>query len=41
MSELDLQSKLIGKDVLKDSALYQEIHLVKQNNEQLIIELNT
>ncbi|MBC1551725.1 sugar O-acetyltransferase [Listeria booriae] len=40
MSELDLQSKLIGKDVLKDSALYQEIHLVKQNNEQLIIELN-
>ncbi|MBC2325992.1 DapH/DapD/GlmU-related protein [Listeria booriae] len=41
MSELDLQSKLIGKDVLKDSELYQEIHLVKQNNEQLIIELNT
>ncbi|MBC1492470.1 sugar O-acetyltransferase [Listeria booriae] len=41
MSDLDLQSKLIGKDVLKDSALYQEIHLVKQNNEQLIIELNT
>ncbi|EUJ43177.1 DapH/DapD/GlmU-related protein [Listeria riparia] len=41
MSGLDLQSKIIGKDVLKGSALYKEIHLAKQNNERLIIELNT
>lgn len=38
---LDLQKKIVGKDILKDSSLFNEIHSVKQNNEQLIMMLNS
>ncbi|MEI5993625.1 DapH/DapD/GlmU-related protein [Candidatus Enterococcus mansonii] len=41
MSVSDLQKEMVGKDILKDSPLYRDIHLVKQKNEQLMMELNT
>lgn len=40
MSALELQQKIIGKEILKDSPLFKEIHLVKQDNERLIMLLN-
>lgn len=40
MVNADLKKKIIGKEILKDSPLFKEIHLVKQNNEQLIMTLN-
>ncbi|EAF2675937.1 sugar O-acetyltransferase [Listeria monocytogenes] len=41
MIEQDLQNRLVGQEILHGSDLSDEIHEVKQNNEQLIIELNT
>ncbi|EIK8301822.1 sugar O-acetyltransferase [Listeria monocytogenes] len=41
MIEQDLQKRLVGQEILQGSDLLDEIHKVKQNNEQLIIELNT
>ncbi|MGX7149896.1 sugar O-acetyltransferase [Enterococcus ureasiticus] len=41
MSNEDLQKKLMGETILKDSELFKEIHLIKQNNERLLMELNT
>lgn len=40
MSNDNLQKKLVGKAILKDSSLFNEIHLVKQTNERLLMELN-
>ncbi|MBC2126658.1 DapH/DapD/GlmU-related protein [Listeria marthii] len=37
----DLQKRIVGKEILQGSNLSNEIHEVKQNNEQLIVELNT
>ncbi|EAC6873201.1 acetyltransferase [Listeria monocytogenes] len=37
----DLQKRVVGKEILQGSNLLNEIHEVKQNNEQLIVELNT
>nr|WP_242596357.1 sugar O-acetyltransferase [Enterococcus ureasiticus] len=31
----------MGETILKDSELFKEIHLIKQNNERLLMELNT
>lgn len=41
MEEATLLKRIVGKDILPDSPLFHEIHLVKHDNEQLIIELNT
>lgn len=41
MIEQDLQKRLVDQEILQGSDLLDEIHEVKQNNEQLIIELNT
>lgn len=41
MIEQDLQNRLVDQEILHGSDLLDEIHEVKQNNEQLIIELNT
>lgn len=41
MEEATLLKKIVGKDILPDSPLFNEIHLMKHNNAQLIIELNT
>lgn len=41
MIEQDLQKRLVDQEILQGSDLLDEIHKVKQNNEQLIIELNT
>lgn len=40
MMTYNLQQKINGKEILKDSTLFREIHLVKDNNERLISELN-
>lgn len=40
MSNLDLQQKIVGKEILKNSPLFEEIHLVKQHNERLMMMLN-
>ena len=40
MSNIDLQQKIIGKEILKDSPLFKEVHLIKQANERLIMQLN-
>ncbi|MBL1225887.1 DapH/DapD/GlmU-related protein [Enterococcus sp. BWR-S5] len=41
MTDFDLQKRLLNHDILPDSALSKELHLVKQNNERLLMELNT
>ncbi|PZL73710.1 acetyltransferase [Enterococcus plantarum] len=40
MTDSDLQKKIVGKEILKDSPLFNEIHLIKKENEQLIMMLN-
>lgn len=40
MSSLDLQQKIVGKEILKNSPLFEEIHLAKQHNERLMMLLN-
>ncbi|MGY3777494.1 DapH/DapD/GlmU-related protein [Isobaculum melis] len=40
MSNINLQQKIVGKEILKDSSLFEEIHLVKQDNERLVMLLN-
>ncbi|MGX7262374.1 DapH/DapD/GlmU-related protein [Enterococcus crotali] len=40
MENMDLQQKIVGKEIVKDSPLFKEIYLVKQNNEQLIMMMN-
>ncbi|MBO0439403.1 DapH/DapD/GlmU-related protein [Candidatus Enterococcus ikei] len=40
MINIELKKKLVGKEILEDSPLFKEIHIVKQNNEQLIMMLN-
>ncbi|MBC1430692.1 DapH/DapD/GlmU-related protein [Listeria seeligeri] len=41
MNDSNLLKKIVEKDILPDSPLFKEIHLVKQSNERLIAELNT
>lgn len=41
MNDSNLIKKIVEKDILPDSPLFKEIHLVKQSNERLITELNT
>ncbi|MGC7133451.1 DapH/DapD/GlmU-related protein [Listeria ivanovii] len=41
MEESSLLKKIVDKDILPNSPLFEEIHLVKYANERLIIELNT
>ena len=40
MSNISLLQKIIGKEIVKDSPLFEEIHSVKKNNEQLLMMLN-
>ncbi|OJG52093.1 hypothetical protein RV06_GL001108 [Enterococcus haemoperoxidus] len=40
MSNISLQQKIVGKEILKDSTIFKEIHLVKQHNERLIMMMN-
>lgn len=40
MNKYNLQQKINGKEILKGSTLFREIHLVKDNNERLVAELN-
>lgn len=40
MSNIGLQQRIVGKEIVKDSPLFEEIHLIKQNNERLIMLLN-
>lgn len=40
MSNISLLQKIIGKEILKDSPLFEEIHSVKKNNERLLMMLN-
>lgn len=40
MTNIDLQQKMLGKEIVKDSPLFKEIHLIKQANERLIMNLN-
>ena len=37
----DLLTRIIGKEILKDSPLFEEIHVQKAGNERLVMELNT
>lgn len=37
----DLLTRIIGKEILKDSPLFEEIHVQKAENERLVMELNT
>ncbi|EOL44164.1 DapH/DapD/GlmU-related protein [Enterococcus caccae] len=41
MLNTDLQKQITGKEILKESPLFKEIHLIKQKNERLIMTLNT
>ncbi|MGL4697890.1 DapH/DapD/GlmU-related protein [Enterococcus larvae] len=41
MAGFSLQKRLLDQDILPDSALNKEIHLVKKNNERLLAEINT
>ncbi|EFR97647.1 acetyltransferase [Listeria ivanovii FSL F6-596] len=41
MEESNLLKKIVDKDILPNSPLFEEIHLVKHANERLITELNT
>lgn len=41
MAEYSLQKRLLNQDILPDSALSKELHLVKLNNERLLMEINT
>ncbi|ALS00422.1 acetyltransferase [Enterococcus silesiacus] len=40
MPNIRLQQKIVGKEIVKDSPLFEEIHLVKQHNERLLMLLN-
>lgn len=40
MTDYDLLARIQENEILADSALYREIHLVKENNEPLVAELN-
>lgn len=40
MSNISLLQKIIGKEIVKDSPLFEEIHSVKKNNERLLMMLN-
>ncbi|WP_375180167.1 DapH/DapD/GlmU-related protein [Enterococcus rotai] len=40
MLNSELQKKIVGKEILKDSPLFEEIHYAKHENEQLIMKLN-
>lgn len=37
----DLLNRMIGKEIVKDSPLFEEIHEQKAENEKLVMELNT
>lgn len=39
--DYSLQSRITGRPIYHDSELLQEIHLVKGNNERLVMETNT
>ncbi|AWV73610.1 DapH/DapD/GlmU-related protein [Latilactobacillus curvatus] len=39
--DYSLQSRITGRPIYHDSELLQEIHLVKGNNERLVMEMNT
>ncbi|GGC80171.1 DapH/DapD/GlmU-related protein [Enterococcus wangshanyuanii] len=41
MERVGLEKRLLGKEVLPASALFKEIHKIKENNERLVMELNT
>lgn len=41
MAKRELQKKLVGKEILQNSDLFNEIHVIKQANERLLTELNT
>ena len=40
MPNIRLQQKIVGKEIVKDSPLFEEIHLAKQHNERLLMLLN-
>lgn len=37
----DLLNRIIGKKIVKDSPIFEEIHVQKSENEKLVMELNT
>lgn len=41
MANRELQKKLVGKEIIQNSDLFNEIHVIKQANERLLTELNT
>lgn len=41
MTDFSLQQRLLDKEILPDSHLNRELHLVKLNNERLLVEINT
>lgn len=40
MEDMNLQKKLIGKEILKDASLFEEIHSIKRKNEEWLMKLN-
>lgn len=40
MNQYNLQKRIVGKEILAGSAIFKEIHILKDNNERLLAELN-
>lgn len=38
---IGLEKRLLGKKILPDSPLFKEVHMIKENNERLVMDLNT
>lgn len=41
MEVIGLEKRLLGKEILPDSPLFKEVHMIKENNERLVMDLNT
>lgn len=40
MKDDNLHSRIVGKEIVKDSILFKEIHIVKENNARLLADMN-